>query len=213
MSTEIDESVKRIVEHAKEAAYGPINLQGSPSYSMSAAQDRLQTQWIAQQAFKGKGPAIMYCKADHVFVVPQDVGSTGMQFWDYLNRDHSQHRDQIISCSWDQLSNLGARRYREIMRSFATISESMNTPITIGPKVKIEPETGLRETLVKLCPLTKGSTCRQYQFLPENPEDCIACLQSHAKSNESLKRYFEQTEEQRRREASFQHLKARIKTR
>jgi hypothetical protein len=200
-----------MLRRAQRDVSKPVGLAGAPSYSMTAMQDRLQQQWVAQQVFKGRAPQILFCKQDFMFTVPTRVGTTGMAFYDYLHRDHSSHKEELVECTWEDLSNYGCRKYRELMQSFTAVSYQIGKPVRCGPQLIAHESVEAETPVPKYCPLTKLPKCSRFAMMPEEPETCVQCLQDRSKSNESLKRYFEQTEEQKRRQASFEHLKRRVR--
>jgi hypothetical protein len=205
-----------MIRRAQRDVSKPVGLAGAPSYSMKAPlenrlQQNLQTMWVSQLVFKGAAPTLMYCKPCSVFVTPSKVGTTGMSYFDYLHRDHADHRDEIVPCDWESVSKLGAGKYRELMQSFTAVSYQIGKPVRCGPQLIAHESVEAETPVPKYCPLTKLPKCSRFAMMPEEPETCVQCLQDRSKSKESLKRYFEQTEEQKRRQASFEHLKRRIK--
>jgi hypothetical protein len=228
MSQEIDESVKKIIRCAKDNAYGPVNLQGAPSYSMSPLQQREQTRWVSSLVFKQRPPQIFICQQDYYFCTPQAVG-TGISYFDYMGRSHDpKDGHNLTPVTWQELSEYGCHRMRELFRSMASVSQRWNTPIKVGPNY-IVPETGLKakEVVAKTCRLTKLSTCKKFGMIPEESE-CEKCEEEEGRTTESsawsgkiveqrmsvsgkiVERKDEDQEELKRRQKMFERLKAKV---
>jgi hypothetical protein len=213
MSEEIADGVKAAIRKARDVS-NPVGLAGAPSYSMSPLQKREEERWVASQVFKGKAPFIMYCKKDSCFVTPTDVGGQGMAYYDFLGRDHVRHESDIIQCSWDEISKFGCAKYRELMRSFAGISQQLNLPVRIGEQY-IAPESGLEPVPTRYCPMNRTTSCSRFTYIPQDPQDCISCIRSrdHDKATESTREDWRGSAEYRRQREMARRLTSKIKSR